>query len=120
RVEGNPRDQQILRAFLFYLYASVREDLTNSLPPLGLSGTFWGGHIFWDADRWMFPVLVLLRPELARSIVEYRQATLPGAIWNAAQRGLAGADFATESAVTGREIAPAEFPFEDHNSADVA
>jgi trehalose/maltose hydrolase-like predicted phosphorylase len=119
-VDGSPREQQVLHAFLFYLYASAREGSTHSIPPLGLSGTFWGGHIFWDADRWMLPVLMLLHPELADTIVAYRQRTLPGAIANARAEKLPGADYATESAETGREIAPAEFPMEDHNTADVA
>jgi trehalose/maltose hydrolase-like predicted phosphorylase len=87
---------------------------------MGVSGNQWGGHIFWDADTWMFPVLALLHPELARPLVDYRFDTLSGAKWNAKQNGYKGADFATESAVTGREMAPAEYPFHDHFGADVA
>lgn len=128
-------EQQILRAGLFYLLSSVRPGQDNSIPPMGLSSRAWGGHIFWDADMWMFPVLSLLYPDLAHSIVEYRWKTLPGAMENA-RKGVeavgtrrkplippppyAGASFATESAETGREIAPAEFPRERHNVSDVA
>ncbi|MBW3625960.1 MAG: hypothetical protein KY468_21420, partial [Armatimonadetes bacterium] len=111
--------QHAVRSSLFYLLGSVREGARWSIPPMGLSGAQWGGHVFWDADTWMFPVLGLLHPELARSIVDYRSHTLEGAKWNARKEGYRGADYATESAVTGREIAPAEFPFHDQTSADV-
>ncbi len=133
--ERTREEQQILRAGLFYLLSSVRPGQDHSIPPMGLSSRAWGGHIFWDADMWMFPVLSLLHPNLAHSIVEYRWKTLPGARENARKGAeavstrrkppippppYAGASFATESAETGREIAPAEFPRERHNVSDAA
>ena len=145
RIDGDLEAQHAVRSSLFYLLCSAREGGRWSIPPMGLSGVQWGGHLFWDADMWMFPVLGLLHPKLAVPIVDYRFATLAGARKNAAQRGpkgpwasgpglppnanapktsdprgYEGADYATESAVTGIEMAPAEFPFERHNTADVA
>jgi trehalose/maltose hydrolase-like predicted phosphorylase len=120
QIDGDMEAQQAVRSSLFALLCSVRPGAKWSIPPMGLSGVQWGGHIFWDADTWMFPVLALLHPDLAKTIVDYRYDTLNGALYNAKKNGYQGADFATESAVTGKEMAPAEYPFHDHFSADVA
>ena len=37
------------------------------------------GHTFWDQDIWMYPPLVLLHPDLARSSLRYRSERLPAA-----------------------------------------
>lgn len=119
-IEGDRRLQQILNAFRYYLLASVREGRADSLPPMGLSSLIYQGHIFWDADVWVFPALVPQYPELARSIVEYRWLTLPAALANARQQGLRGADYAWESARTGKETVTGDFQRGRHVNAGVA
>ena len=108
-IEGNPADQQLVHALLYQVLASVRRGVKPApgFPPMGLSnpGAF-GGHVFWDADTWIFPALLPLHPELARTILDYRYRTLPGAKANAVQEeGKQGASYAWESADTGREVA---------------
>jgi len=125
-IDGSPRDQQEVRASLFYLLQSMapagpQSPLGgDSVAPMGLSSQAWGGHIFWDADMWMLPVADLLHPDLATGIVAYRFGTLKAARENAAREGMAGASYPTESAGTGRELAPDKFPKERHNTGDVA
>ena len=125
-IHGSPRDQQAVRTALFYILQSAAPAGTHtsrggdSIPPMGLSSQAWGGHIFWDADMWILPVLHLLHPDLAASIVEYRFGTLAGARQNARRRGYNGADFATESAATGLEVAPEPFTKHRHTTAGVA
>lgn len=46
-----------------------------------------------DADMWVVPALLLLRPESARPFIEARVAALPGAREAARERGFAGACF---------------------------
>ena len=58
---------------------------------MGLSDAAFAGHVFWDAETWMFPALVLQHPDLAKSMLEYRFRTLPGAIANAKAEGKQGA-----------------------------
>jgi hypothetical protein len=87
-IEGDPAAQQAVRAMLFYLFCSANPEW--SIPPTGLSSGAWQGHIFWDADIWMFPALLLQHPELARGMVKYRLDKLPGYIENAKERGLQG------------------------------
>ncbi|NLC55918.1 MAG: glycoside hydrolase family 65 protein [Armatimonadetes bacterium] len=119
-LEGDPRAQQVLNAFRYYLLASVCEGRADSVPPMGLSSAIYQGHIFWDADVWVFPALVPQYPELARSIVEYRYRTLPAAQANARAQGLRGADYAWESAQTGKETVNGEFVHGRHVNAGVA
>jgi trehalose/maltose hydrolase-like predicted phosphorylase len=90
-------------------------------PPMGLSNpAAFDGHVFWDADTWIFPALLPLHPALARTILDYRLRTLPGARANAAAEGKKGASYAWESADTGREVATIETRHGRHVSADVA
>lgn len=121
-IDGPRKDQQALRSCMFYLLGSVREGSQWSIPPMGLSDNFFSGHIFWDADLWMFPALILQHPELARAIVDYRYNTLPGAFQNAKVSGYAGAEYAWESGHTGVEDTPPglSYRYERHINGDVA
>ncbi|MGQ9581643.1 MAG: hypothetical protein ACUVT8_11980, partial [Armatimonadota bacterium] len=121
-IDGSRKQQQIIHSCMFYLLCSVREGSKWSIPPMGLSNNAFSGHVFWDADVWMFPALMLQHPDLARSIVEYRYRTLPGAILNARNAGLAGAQYAWESGYTGTEDTPEGLPYrhERHINGDVA
>ena len=122
RIDGPKKDQQAIHSCMFYLLQSVREGSQWSIPPMGLSNNTFSGHVFWDADTWMFPALILQHPELARSIVDYRYNTLPGAIANAKASGYAGAEYAWESGYTGKEDTPPGLVYrhERHINGDVA
>ncbi|MFQ3548148.1 MAG: hypothetical protein SNJ70_00165 [Armatimonadota bacterium] len=105
-IDGPKKDQQTINSCMFYILQSVREDMHWSIPPLGLSSNGWSGHIFWDADLWIFHAIALQFPEFAKSIVEYRYKTLDGARQNAVNDGFKGAQFAWESGFTGIEATP--------------
>ncbi|MEN6372423.1 MAG: hypothetical protein ABFD64_10475 [Armatimonadota bacterium] len=121
-IGGDPEAQQAVHASMFYLLSSLNDKLWGaSIQPLGLSSNaYWGGHIFWDADVWMYPSLLLQHPELAGSIVSYRFVTRQAALENAKKDGLAGAEYAWESAESGLETAPKPFSEERHITSDVA
>lgn len=121
-VDGPKKDQQALHSCMFYLLESVREGSQWSIPPMGLSDAAFSGHVFWDADLWMFPALILQHPELARSIVDYRYNTLQGAIANAKSDGYDGAQYAWESGYTGKEDTPGGLVYKDerHVNGDIA
>ncbi|MGC8862919.1 MAG: hypothetical protein ACP5R5_09110 [Armatimonadota bacterium] len=121
-VDGPRKDQQVIHSCMFYLLSSVREGSKWSIPPMGLSNDAFSGHVFWDADIWMFPALILQHPELARSIVEYRYQTLPGAMQNAREAGMPGAQYAWESGFSGKEATPEGLVYrhERHINGDVA
>lgn len=122
-IEGDAQAQQDVHSMMYHLYSFTREGIAYSLSPMGLSGLGYNGHVFWDTDLWMFPSLLVLHPELAKSLVEYRYQRLEAARRNAFSHGFKGAMYPWESAETGVEETPVwalSGPFEHHITADVA
>lgn len=122
-IEGDAAAQQDIHNMLYHLYSFTREGTALSPSPMGLSGLGYNGHVFWDTELWMFPALLVLHPELAKSMVEYRYQRLEAARRNAFSKGFKGAMFPWESASTGVEETPVwalSGPFEHHITACVA
>jgi trehalose/maltose hydrolase-like predicted phosphorylase len=123
KIEGDPQSQQDVHSMLYHLYSFSRSGTAYSLSPMGLSGLGYNGHVFWDADLWMYPALLVLHPEIAKSLVEYRYQRLAVAKQNAFSHGYKGAMFPWESADSGVEETPVwalSGPFEHHITACVA
>ncbi len=121
-IDGDAQAQQDVHSMMYHLYSFTREGTAYSLSPMGLSGLGYNGHVFWDTDLWMFPSLLVLHPELAKSLIEYRYQRLDAARRNAFSHGYKGAMFPWESAETGVEETPVwalSGPFEHHITADV-
>ena len=122
-IEGDDASQRDVHAAMYHLYSFVREGTSYSPSPMGLSGLGYNGHVFWDAELWMFPAILLLHPEMAKSMVEYRYQRLAEAKHNAFAHGYKGAMYPWESAASGNEETPVwalSGPFEHHITADVA
>lgn len=51
----------------------------NSISVCGLVGDCYGGLIFWDAEVWMAPGLVVAYPQAAKQIARYRVEKFPQA-----------------------------------------
>jgi len=118
-IQGDPEAQQVTHANLFYLLSSTYPGSDHSIPPMGLSSDIYGGHIFWDAEVWMMPALIVQHPDYAKSIIDYRFKRLGQAKKNAQMHGFAGAEYPWESADTGAEMTSPEFAQERHITADV-
>jgi trehalose/maltose hydrolase-like predicted phosphorylase len=86
-IHGDVEAQRVVHAALYYLLSSFREGVTWSVPAMALPSRAYLGRIWWDDDTWIFPSLVVLHPELARSVVAYRFKMLAGAKRNAEGRG---------------------------------
>ncbi|MGV3528966.1 MAG: glycoside hydrolase family 65 protein, partial [Flavisolibacter sp.] len=122
-IEGDPQSQQDVHSMLYHLYSFVREGTALSPSPMGLSGLGYNGHVFWDTELWMFPAVLAMHPELAKSMIEYRYQRLDAARRNAFSKGFKGTMFPWESADSGVEETPVwalSGPFEHHITADVA
>jgi len=122
-IEGDLQSQQDIRLALYHLYAFSRGDSNLSIAPMGLSSQNYNGHIFWDTELWMFPPLLVLNQNIARSLVNYRSDRLHKAKEKAINFGYKGAMFPWESDDTGEEATPAwalTGTFEHHITADVA
>ena len=106
-IEGDLSAQIAVRYNLFQLLISApRNDDRVSISAKTLSGFAYKGHIFWDTEIFILPVLTYTQPQLARNLLTYRYHTLPGARRKAAAFGYPGAAFAWESADTGDEVTP--------------
>ena len=123
QVEGDAQAQQDIHSMLYHLYSFVREGTALSPSPMGLSGLGYNGHVFWDTELWMYPALLVLHPELGKSMIEYRFQRLEAARRNAFSKGFKGAMYPWESAETGVEETPVwalSGPFEHHITGCVA
>src|SRR5574338_370489 len=92
-IEGDPQSQQDVHSMLYHLYSFSREGTALSPSPMGLSGLGYNGHVFWDTELWMFPAVLVLHPEIAKSMLEYRFQRLEAAKRNAFSKGYKGAMF---------------------------
>jgi len=121
-IDGDPQSQQDIHSMLYHLYSFTREGTAFSPSPMGLSGLGYNGHVFWDTELWMFPAILIMHPEMAKSMLEYRYQRLAAARRNAFSKGFKGAMFPWESAETGVEETPVwalSGPFEHHITACV-
>lgn len=122
-IDGDPQAQQDVHSMLYHLYSFSREGTALSPSPMGLSGLGYNGHVFWDTELWMYPGVLVLHPEIAKSMVEYRYQRLEAAKRNAFSKGYKGAMYPWESAETGVEETPVwalSGPFEHHITGCVA
>jgi trehalose/maltose hydrolase-like predicted phosphorylase len=139
-IDGPVEDQQAVRSFLFYLRSGIDPEGKMSISPFGLSNDKYKGHVFWDADTWVFPALALVDPKEAKAIPNYRLAMRRAAEqnfqrWIGAGRPTSTDDmgrvpmggelapttkYPWESSVSGTETVPGPSRFEEHITGDVA
>ncbi len=116
-IDGDADAQRAVRSALYHLYSFVREGTGYSLSPMGLSGLGYNGHVFWDTELWMYPPILALKPEIAKSILEYRFERMEMARQNAFSHGYKGVMFPWESDADGQEATPVwalTGPFQHH------
>ncbi|MEO6799864.1 MAG: glycoside hydrolase family 65 protein [Rhodanobacter sp.] len=95
-IDGDANAQRVVHSDLYYLLANATPDTAWAIGACGLT-TGYVGHVFWDSDSWIFPALVLLHPQRAKSLVMFRDRTLPAARQRAHARGLQGAMYPWEA-----------------------
>lgn len=115
--------QRVANVCVYNLYSNIDAAGARSVAPMGLSSDKYYGHVFWDADTWILPVMAELQPDMARSMLEYRYNGLEAARTRASMHGYRGAMFPWEADVNGEESTPTfalTGPMEHHITADVA
>ena len=70
-ISGRPDVAKAVNASLYAVLSSVRDDWAHGLAPGGLTN-YYNGHSFWDTETWMYPPLLLLQPNLAKGLLQYR------------------------------------------------
>jgi protein-glucosylgalactosylhydroxylysine glucosidase len=125
---ADERWQAMTDAAFFYLNSSVHASAPSSTSMFGLAQFndyhYYYGHVMWDIETFCLPPLLMLQPEAARSMLEYRMACLPAARTNAKLNGRQGVQFPWESGPErGEESSPGAGKaswYEDHVTPDVA
>lgn len=125
-VGGNLGLAQVINSSYYYLLSSMHTQVPWSISPGGLASNGYNGHMFWDAETWMYPPILFFHPDIAHdSFLEYRLNHLEGARQKAKSYNLGyqGTMFPWESAATGIETCPTTAPtgqLEQHISGDIA
>jgi alpha,alpha-trehalose phosphorylase len=92
-VDGDPIIQQAVRFGLFHLLQSSVRAERRGIASKGLTGTGYDGHVFWDSEGYVLPVLTYTAPRAAADALRWRASTLDLAKERAAELGLEGAAF---------------------------
>ncbi|NIZ91864.1 glycoside hydrolase family 65 protein [Kineococcus rubinsiae] len=92
-VEGDPEIQQAVRFALFHVLQAGARAEQRGIPAKGLTGPGYDGHIFWDTEAYVLPVLTYTAPEAAADALRWRWTTLDRARRRAGELGLRGAAF---------------------------
>jgi trehalose/maltose hydrolase-like predicted phosphorylase len=101
----NDTTQFLSRLHIFHILQTASPhtfDLDVGIPPRGLHGEAYRGHILWD-ELFTFPFLNLRDPLLTRGFLLYRYRRLDKARMAAHQAGYRGALFPWQSGSDGRE-----------------
>jgi alpha,alpha-trehalose phosphorylase len=92
-IDGDDELQQAVRFALFHaLQAGARAE-QRAIAAKGLTGSGYDGHVFWDTETFVLPMLTYTVPEAARDALAWRHSTLDLARERATQLKLRGAAF---------------------------
>jgi alpha,alpha-trehalose phosphorylase len=92
-VDGDVEIQQAVRFGLFHILQAGARTENRPIPAKGLTGTGYDGHIFWDTETFVLPVLTYTWPAAAADALRWRFMTLDLARAHATELGLNGAAF---------------------------
>jgi alpha,alpha-trehalose phosphorylase len=92
-IDGDDELQQAVRFALFHTLQSAARAEKRAIAAKGLTGDGYDGHVFWDTECYVLPVLTYTAPDAVRDALHWRHSTLDLASERARQLGLEGAAF---------------------------
>ncbi|MFG1609757.1 glycoside hydrolase family 65 protein [Actinoplanes sp. NPDC049265] len=92
-LDGDAEVQQAVRFAMFHVLQAAARAQDRPIAAKGLTGPGYDGHVFWDTERFVLPVLTYVRPDAAAGALRWRHATLGLARERAATLGWSGAAF---------------------------
>jgi len=92
-IEGDESSEQALQFNIFHLLQSCGRDGKSSMAAKGLTGEGYEGHYFWDTEAYALPMFCYLKPDIAKSLLDYRFSILDKARLRAKKMSLEGALF---------------------------
>ncbi|MBS0011420.1 MAG: beta-phosphoglucomutase family hydrolase [Bacteroidales bacterium] len=105
KVEGDRAAQKLIRLHLYHMMVTAsphHRDLDAGIPPRGLHGEAYRGHIFWD-ELYILPLYNIHFPGVVRSVLMYRFRRLDRAKDMARENACKGAMYPWQSGSDGRE-----------------
>jgi len=105
------RHQQLIDAGFFYLNCSAHRSSPAATSMFGLASWpnyhYYYGHVMWDIDAFCVPPLLLIQPQSAQSLIDFRVRHVVAARRYAQLDGKGGMRFPWQAApLTGEEAAP--------------
>lgn len=122
KIDGDVSLQEGIRFNLFQLLQSVGKDPVSNISAKGLSGEGYEGHYFWDTEIYIFPVFLMMNPQIAKNLLLQRYSILDSAKARAKELGHEKGALFPWRTITGPESS-AFFPAgtaQYHISADIA
>jgi alpha,alpha-trehalose phosphorylase len=92
-IEGDDELELAVRFALFHTLQAAARAEKRAIPAKGLTGTGYDGHVFWDTEGYVLPVLTYTAPDAVRDALNWRHSTLDLAQERASQLRLDGAAF---------------------------
>jgi len=93
--------RKFTRQSLFNIFACLREAVNTEINPLNLSFIDTDGNIFFDGDLWLMPLLIMMKPNIARVLLENKFKLLEQAMQLSASFGYTGTKFPYKNDVLG-------------------
>ena len=104
-IDGDRESQKLVRLHTYHMMVTAsphHAGLDSGIPPRGLHGEAYRGHIFWD-ELYILPLYNFHFPEVVKSVLMYRYRRLDEARKYASEYGYEGAMFPWQSGSDGRE-----------------
>lgn len=120
--KDNDELTKMMRFNLFQLLQSVGRNGFCSIASKGLSGAGYDGHYFWESEAYVLPVFLYSKPEIARSLLEYRFSILDNARQQAKLLGHSKGALYSWRSISGKECS-AYYPAgsaQYHINADIS
>lgn len=93
--------KKYIRLSLFNMFACLRNAINTEINPLNLSYIDTDGNVYFDGDLWLIPVMIFLKPHIARVMLEFKYMLMSQAIQLASSFGYRGSKFPYKNDVIG-------------------
>ncbi len=92
-VDGDPEVQQAIRFGLFHVMQAGARAERRPIAAKGLTGPGYDGHVFWDTESFVLPVLTYTQPQATVEALRWRHSVIDLARERARQLGRDGAAY---------------------------
>lgn len=92
---------QIIRVALYNIYTCTRDNINSEINPFNLHVVDNEGMLLYEGDLWFLPLLSIIKPDTARSLLEERYNTLAMARQIANGYGYSGAKYPYNTDIVG-------------------